>query len=106
MVEDLGSIHRREEVTLYADHSQFDLLLFRFLNELIFLKDSRKLLIRIEKVCFGERDSKLTVEATGYGETLDPAKHPLHVDVKAVTLHRFQVVQSQEGWKATVVLDV
>jgi SHS2 domain-containing protein len=106
MVEDLEKIQHQQEVVFNLDHREFDLLLFKFLNELIFLKDSKRLLVRIEKVVFGRKESLLTLEARGYGEPLDPEKHQLQVDVKAVTLHRFQVKQSEEGWKATVVLDV
>ena len=46
----------------------------------------------------------LTAEATG--EKLNPLRHELLVDVKAVTLHRFTVKQTPEGWEATVILDI
>jgi len=46
----------------------------------------------------------LTAEATG--EKLNPLGHELLVDVKAVTLHRFTVKQTPEGWEATVILDI
>ena len=35
------------------------------------------------------------------GEPLDPARHALGADVKGVTLHRLQVVQTPKGWEAT-----
>jgi SHS2 domain-containing protein len=44
--------------------------------------------------------------AEAYGESTDPAKHPLNVDVKAVTMHRFAIDQTPQGWQATVVLDI
>jgi SHS2 domain-containing protein len=37
---------------------------------------------------------------------LDPQKHPQNVDVKAVTMHRFQIRQIPQGWEASVVLDI
>jgi SHS2 domain-containing protein len=106
MVENFENIQHQQEVVFNVEHPEFDLLLFKFLNELIYIKDSKRLLVRIEKVIFGEKESLLILEARGYGEPLDPERHQLQVDVKAVTLHRFQVKQSEEGWKATVVLDV
>ncbi len=33
-------------------------------------------------------------------------KHDLIVDVKAVTLHRFEVKQTETGWKASIILDI
>lgn len=47
-----------------------------------------------------------TLKGELYGEVLDPNKHKLHVDIKAITLHRFKVVQGEKGWEATVVLDI
>jgi SHS2 domain-containing protein len=106
MVKDLKKIQHQEEIVFNVEHPEFDLLLFKFLNELIYIKDSRRLLVRIEKVTFGKKEALLTLEARGYGDPIDPMRHPLQVDVKAVTLHQFQVKQTDGGWKATVVLDV
>jgi SHS2 domain-containing protein len=30
----------------------------------------------------------------------------MRVDVKAVTLHRFSLTQSDRGWEAVVILDI
>jgi SHS2 domain-containing protein len=107
MVENLESIHRSQGVEFQVEHSDLDMLLFRFLNELIFLKDSKRLLIRIEKVYLEKGEKRFKLKASGYGEVVNPLKHPLHVDVKAVTLHRLSVTKIPEkGWTATVVLDV
>jgi protein archease len=47
-----------------------------------------------------------TVHATLAGEPIAPERHHMRVDVKAVTLHRFSLTQTQRGWEATVVLDI
>ena len=44
--------------------------------------------------------------ATAEGEKLDPDRHEQRADVKAVTLHRFQVEKTNGGWKATTILDI
>jgi len=46
------------------------------------------------------------LEATGAGEPLDGARHHQRADVKAVTLHQFQVKKTNRSWKATVILDI
>ena len=106
MIENLENILPQIPVSFSVEHKEFDLLLFKFLNEIIFIKDAQRLLFRIVRIIFAKRDSSWTLEAKGYGEPLDQEKKELQVDVKAVTLHRFQVKQSEQGWKATVVLDV
>ena len=46
------------------------------------------------------------LHATAIGEQLDPQRHQMRVDVKAVTLHRFRVEQTEQGWEAFVILDI
>lgn len=106
MVEDLGTIGRSLDLTIELEHDQLDLLLFSFLNELIFLKDARKLLLRVESLSIKKTNSKFILKGVVYGEELDPQKHPLSVDVKAVTLHRFSLKQTDAGWEAFVILDI
>ena len=43
------------------------------------------------------------LHATAIGEQLDPQRHQMRVDVKAVTLHRFRVEQTEQGWEAFVI---
>jgi SHS2 domain-containing protein len=106
MVEDLGTIERSLELTIELEHDQLDLLLFSFLNELIFLKDARRLLLRVQSLSVQINNSSFTLKASVYGEALDPRKHSLIVDVKAVTLHRFSLKQTDAGWEAFVILDI
>jgi SHS2 domain-containing protein len=106
MVDDLSTIQDRDEVAIDLSHEAIDLLLFKFLNEFIFLKDARQLLLRVRKVLISKDPSQFTLRATLYGEQLDPGRHPLKVDVKAVTLHRFEVRETGGGWEATVILDI
>ena len=106
MVEDLNTIGRSLELTIELEHDQLDLLLFSFLNELVFLKDARQLLLRVESLSIKRVNSKSILKGVVYGEGLDPQKHPLNVDVKAVTLHRFNLRQTDRGWEAFVILDI
>lgn len=106
MVEDLNSIAARKHRKISVNAEALDLLLFQLLQELIFYKDAEKLLLRIPEVHIQRRKNDFTLSAKAYGEELNPAKHELLVDVKAVTLHRFQVEKTSSGWKATVILDI
>jgi len=64
------------------------------------------LLLRVEDVKIGQDEDCYFVSANAYGEQIDPEKHDLIVDVKAVTLHKFKVEQTQRGWETLVVLDI
>jgi len=106
MVEDLATIRDRRRIPLRMENDALDMLLFDFLNEFVYLKDAKGLLMRAGTIRVGRRDSLYTLEGELYGEELDPLRHPLRGDVKAVTLHRFELKQTEDGWEATVVLDI
>jgi SHS2 domain-containing protein len=106
MVDDLSTIEPKEEMSITLTHREIDLLLFDFLEEFIFLKDARQLLLRVRTISISKEGEAYTLFATLYGEKLDPERHPLRADVKAVTLHRFTVKETEQGWRATVVLDI
>lgn len=106
MVEDLNTIAHREHRTIQVEADAVDMLLFEFLQELIYYKDAQRLLLRISQVCIDRRDDRVLLQAEAYGEEIDPRKHELLVDVKAVTLHRFQVERTADGWRAMVILDI
>jgi len=46
------------------------------------------------------------LEARIYGVPFDPAKDDAKCEVKAVTLHQFEVIRRQDDWKATVIFDI
>ncbi len=106
MVADLTSIALSRELTIDLEREQLDLLLFAFLNELIFFKDAKQMLLRAKHVSIKNEQPKYRLNGILYGEAIDRQKHPLIVDVKAVTLHRFNLHQTDEGWEAFVILDI
>ena len=106
MVAELDTIRSIEEVDFRLENRALDMLLFDFLNELIFYKDARLLLLRPQSLTIIPLSGRYTLNAVARGERLDPSRHPLTVDVKAVTLHRFQVEETKDGWRSVVVLDI
>lgn len=106
MVDDLHSIADRVRRTIEVQETEPDLLLYALLEELVYRKDAERLLLRVPSVRIEDRGGTLTLHAEAYGEPLDPARHRLLVDVKAVTLHRFLVERTESGWRATVILDI
>lgn len=106
MVEELSSIGRVEELEIKLEEADPEFLLFNFLNELIFYKDARRLLLRVSSLSIERQDKLLFLRASLYGEEADRTRHALNADVKAVTLHRFRIEKTGEEWKATVVLDI
>lgn len=106
MVEDLAAVEPRERRALALEDDALDLLLFAFLQRLVYYKDAELLLLRVPDVAVEEAGGRWHVRAQAVGEVLDPARHAQGVDVKAVTLHRFRLEPTADGWQAFVILDV
>lgn len=106
MVDDLNTILAKDYRTLEVKAESMDMLLFKLLEELIYFKDAQRLLLRVSKINILEENGHYALGAEAYGEGINPEKHQLRIDVKAVTLHRLSVTQTKDGWQATVVLDI
>ncbi len=106
MVDDVSTVRARErrEVDLTARNEE--LLLLDFLGELIFHKDAEALLLAPERLAIEPQREGWRLSGVLAGEPIDPERHPLDADVKAVTLHRFRLERTDEGWEAEAVLDV
>ena len=103
---DLKDVEEKIKKEISLEKDNIEMLLFDFLQELIFLKDAELLLFSSIKVSITEKNKKYRLKAVLKGEKLDQKKHELKVDVKAVTLHRFEVGKVGKGWFARVILDI
>ncbi|MBU5638807.1 archease [Geomonas sp. Red69] len=106
MVENPEQIRQAQTLALKLEQENEEMLLFDFLNELIFYKDARRLVLLPGEMSITPSDGGLTVRATLSGEEIDPTRHEMGIDVKAVTMLRYKVEQVAQRWQATVVLDV
>lgn len=106
MIDNLAAVVPRETRHIELSNDEIDMLLFDFLQELIYLKDAERLLLRVHKVRIDEKDKKYFLKAEVAGEQLDEARHKQRADVKAVTLHEFSVEKKDGGWRARVLLDI
>jgi SHS2 domain-containing protein len=106
MVENLDSIQPLEKREFQLKNEKLDMLLFDLLQELIYYKDSEKLMLRVHQIQIKKEEGQYVLKAIALGERLDPNRHATRADVKAVTLHRFQLVKTDQGWKAQIILDI
>ena len=93
------------ERRLRLEAPSLDLLLYDWLSELIYLKDSERLVFPQAEVRI-ETDRSCRLAARLAGGPLDPARTALRADVKAVTFYRFSIERQDHGWCARVVLDI
>ncbi len=106
MIDNLEAIELKEQRTFRLENDQLDMLLFNFLQELIYYKDREQLLLRSQQIQVEKKNVNHQLTAITQGEKLDSKSHQQRVDVKAVTLHRFQLEKTNNGWTAMVILDI
>lgn len=104
MVKDLRSVKHNVKKKIAVKSDKIDNLLFNFLQEIVFYKDSKKLLL--SKFTIKIKRKPLELSCMAEGEELNMKKHELLVDVKSVTFHKFEVEETKKGWRAQVILDV
>ncbi len=105
MIFDLNSIEKKiiKEIEVNAENLEF--LLYNFLQELIFYKDTERLVFS-DFVVKISSNGTYSAKIIAYGEKIDEKKHDTLVDVKAVTMHMFELKKENDKWYARVVLDV
>lgn len=106
MIDNLAAIEPREARSIELSGDDVEMLLFDFLQELIYLKDAERLLLRVGDVQIAQHNERYSLTAKAAGECLDSERHHQRADVKAVTLHNFSLRKEDGGWTATVLLDI
>ena len=105
VMADISSIQPETWKTLHLENPEIDGLMFDWLAELIYLKDS-------EFMLFAKYDIKITkstnyqLDAEIFGEEINQSRHDLRCDVKAITFHLFEVYEKNGKWISRFILDL
>ena len=103
MVE-LEDVRPEEEVLISLSAEKLDNLLFDWLAELVYQKDVDAQLFSQFEVSINEYGN-YGLEGRARGEPINPSRHRLKTDVKAITYHMFKLEKRDNGYYARVVLD-
>jgi len=108
-VEDPASVAPRLRREVLLEEPDLELLMLRFLNELVYLRDAEQLLLLPRRMRVSVNDAA-RLEADLLGEAIDPERHRMDAEVKAATAHGLRIARAaaEEGgkWEASVTLDV
>ncbi len=106
MVKNAEEMKGSETGRFEIEAESVEMLLFHFLQELIFLKDAQQLLFNKYDLDITHDGDRWRLSGRTHGDRIDPATHELLVDVKAVSLHNYLVEETSGGWRADVILDI
>ena len=102
----IKKIKPKKTVKIALENKTIEKLLFDFLDELLFYKDAEQLLFSKFDLKIKEKGGRYLLSCTASGEKLDVEKHEPKVDVKAITMHLFDIKKTKKGWWAQVLVDV
>lgn len=105
-VEDPATVGASFELEVELEEPDVELLLLAFLNELVYRRDAQRTLLRVGELHLALEPGAARLRARLVGDTIDPARHRLALDVKAATAHGLRLRPVEGGWEARVTLDV
>lgn len=105
--ENADAVDACEKREVWLEEEDLEFLLYDFLQEFVYLKDTSASILRIASIELDEASGFWRLHAVLYGEALTPEKHGHGADIKAVTLHEFSLKKYPDGlWRARVMLDI
>ena len=102
IIENPSAVELRERIAIELPPGPIDFLLFDWLNGLLARFEVERLLLGRFSVMLDE----LGLHAVAEGEPLDPARHDLSHEVKAITYHGLKVERIGAIWQAELIVDI
>jgi len=102
IVENPQDIRAVEEIPFTIKGHEEEELLHDWLTELLFtFHVHRRVLAK-----FDVNIQSTEMTAVARGEKIDPARHEINLEIKAITWHGLKIVQCPDGWMAEVIVDI
>jgi SHS2 domain-containing protein len=107
MVANLDQVRAVEEVTFQVEGDDLEGLLHGWLGELLYTFSARRLALAEFRVRIDGHPPLFSgLSGTARGEPIDPSRHEIDVEVKAITWHALKVENHAGEWLAEVIVDV
>lgn len=99
----IEGIEKRESRNFEVKGDDLELLLFNFLDELLYINDVELMVFSEIKLKI-DRDANM-LKSKCIGEHFDILKHSQGIAIKAVTFHKMKVKKKEKCWFIRVVFD-
>lgn len=103
LICDVEGVLRKDSLHVELEAPDAEALMVRWLSELNVLHETRGMLFRDFEV---RTATGTRLIADVYGERMDPRRHTLYTEIKAVTYHGLSVQEHNGTWTAEVLFDV
>ncbi|ODS30514.1 MAG: hypothetical protein SCARUB_04368 [Candidatus Scalindua rubra] len=102
---DIRGVQPKVKKEIHLENREIDKLLFDWLAEIIYLKDSEFMVFSKFDIDI-KKNSNYYLNAEVFGEEINQSEHELRCDVKAITFHLFDVYEKDGKWISRFVLDI
>ena len=103
IITSLDKVKARHALNVHCEAPNLELLFTEWLNQLIYLMATEKMLFSQFHVSINNN----TLQATISGETVDQQRHEPAVEIKGATFTGLKVAQGNDGsWQACTIVDV
>lgn len=107
VLTDLDAVDTPESTQVAVDGRDREALMVRWLSELNYRHTVDNVLYAsFEVASIDNADEGLTLMATAHGEPIDPDRHTVYTEIKAITFHGLDVHRTDDGWAVQVIFDM
>ncbi len=107
LMVDIKGIQSEESLELELNEPDLEDLLYEWLSELLSLSNLKgQVYGEFPKLTITETNSEYSLETVAGGENIEPGKHKLGTEVKAVTYQGLEINEIEDGWRCRFVVDV
>ncbi len=103
LMADLTKVSAKTEFEVEAASDDRESLLVNWLNELLFIEDTKHVLFSSFKI---KSLSDKELKGSASGEKIDISRHKIGKSIKAATYNQLKIWQEEDIWKARIVFDV
>ncbi len=104
MVRDPEAIGQRVIRLFEMEASSAEMLLYHFLQEVIYLKDSEQLFFRRCEIDIDRECPAWHLSVQAWGGKIDREIYEQTADIKTVSLPDFRILQTCDGWTTDIIL--
>jgi len=103
IITDPQSVDAEEDRYIKLKGTDLENLLIKWLSEILYLYDGENFVVGRVEI---ESISPTFLEAIVSGEPVDDRRHPMNLDVKAITYHQLKIQRKKDGCLVRVFLDI
>jgi SHS2 domain-containing protein len=107
VLTDLAAVRPDEDTSFSVEGRDREALMVRWLSALNYRHTvDHQLYCAFAVEQIAETADGVALTATARGEAIDPARHTVYTEIKAVTFHGMEIRETDPGWTVQVIFDM